>query len=576
MDYPTFCITDADKAAFDVAVKGKYSQYVTGVHDIRAIQRGCYVDRAAGNRAVEFIETFCYLAPGKRFILWEWQREKVVFPLFAWKRKDGARRFQSAWVELPKKNSKSTLCSAIALYMMLADGEYKSQVYCAAWSRGQAKIVFDESVNMVKNNPGLLKHLGIYRNNRMTFDAAASYIQALSKDAEVSEGLNASCVIIDEIHAHRNRKLHDALLYAGAARKQPLFIVITTAGESTAHFAYDLHRQAQMILSGEWNDDSRFVFIAAASPDDDWMSEETWKKANPAYGMSLDMERFKKDFEQAKKFKSSEMSFKRYRLNIWQSGNDKSWMKIDAWDRLVRWSNREQFEKRECYGGLDVSSTSDLTSLVLLFPEQNGCYSLLPFIWVPEDTAFERERRGEAPYHSWMQAGYIIGTPGDVIDYQLIRSQIRELAEMFGIRGIALDRNWQGQGICNDLIEDGINVVSFGQGFQSMSPASKQFEALIKKRKILVGGGVDENPVVRWCFGNCTIEQDAAGNIKPNKARSSDKIDPIVSTVMAVAIAGMADSTKSVYDSGESIYADDEDDEEEPDDQDEDEDDEEE
>jgi phage terminase large subunit-like protein len=512
--------------------------WTRNVADERAVARGCYFDLAAAERVRTFFSTFLRHGKGRwagePFELLDWQWERLIAPLFGWKREDGTRRFRKAYVELPKKNGKSTLCSGLATYMLVADGEDGAEVYCAAADKAQAGIVFNEAANMVEKSPKLAARLQVIRSTkRMTFLAKQSILQALSADVKTKEGLNAHAVIFDELHAQPNRRMFDTLVYAGASRAQPLHIYITTAGHDTESICYEQHEYALAILSGEKEDDEFFAFVAAADPGDDWEDEKTWKKANPSYGITIKPEDFRAAYIEAKNKPAARNSFKRYRLNIWTE-QETLWIAPEQWAACAGAVDREELAGRACHAGLDLAKTGDLTALVLIFPAEDDFIDVLPFFWIPEDKAKEKEETDKVPYRQWAEEGLITLTPGATTDYRAVRQTINELKEEFELIDAAYD-DWNAQHLVTEMRdEDGMEDMwfAFFQNIKNFNEPSKEFEELVTKKKIRHGG----HKVLAWNAKNCTVITDRSGNIRPVKPKhtSSKRVDGIVALIMAL------------------------------------------
>lgn len=355
------------------------------------------------------------------------------------------------------------------------------------------------------------------------------------------EGLNAHAVLIDELHAQPNRQMWDTLRYAGASRRQPLHLSITTAGFDRHSICWEQHDYAEKVLDGTIEDPSFFAFIAAAAPDDDWTSPQVWKKANPSFGITINAEQFAEDCQEAQESPAKENSFRRYRLNQWTE-QDVRWLNMEKWDACAALPS--DLDGQECFAGLDLSSTTDISALVLVFPRGDR-YAVLAFFWVPEEGARLRERRDRVPYAQWIREKHIDASPGEVVDYDRIRRRVNELGERFDIRQIAIDR-WNATQLATQLEGDGFEMVAFGQGYASMSAPTKRLEELVLSGKLAHGG----NPVLRWMAGNVSLETDAADNWKPSKKKSVERIDGIVALIMGVAQAGVSvpGGEMSVYD----------------------------
>ena len=513
--------------------------------DEAAVKAGCWFDLNAANHAVNFCEKFLIHSKGKwagqPFNLLKWQKSSVIMPLFGWKNADKSRRFRMAYIEIPKKNGKSTLASAIALYLLSADGEPGAEVYCAAADRQQASIVYREARNMTKRSPALRSLLAVRDSRKeILLDDNDSILRVLSAEAYTSEGLNIHSLIFDELHAQKTRDLWDALRYGGAAREQPMLVSITTAGWDVNSICYEQHTYAARILDDEdpHFDDSFFAYISAADNGADWKSLKTAKSANPSYNITIQERDFREAIKEAVESPRKENSYKRYRLNLWTEQAER-WLSMDKWDACDSPVDAEALEGAACWVGLDLSSTTDISAAVLVFPEEPGCIAI-PMFWIPEEGARERERRDRVPYTQWARDGLIEMTPGNVIDYDIIRTRLNELNEKYPIQEIAIDR-WNATHLSTQLMSDGLEVVAFGQGYASMSAPTKELEAHVISRKLAHGG----NPVLRWVASNIAAEEDAAGNIKPSKKRSPERIDGIVALIMGI---GLSMAREDAYD----------------------------
>jgi phage terminase large subunit-like protein len=521
------------------------SEWIRSAADEKAIGEGCTFDLRAADRVRRFFAQFLRHSKGewagKPFELLEWQWRDLIGPLFGWKRADGTRRYRRAYIEVPKKNGKSTLAAGIALYLLVGDNEPGAEVYFAAADRDQAAICYNEAANMVEASP-LAGKLKLVRSiKRIVYPGQKSWCKALSADVPTKEGLNIHGLIFDELHAQKTRELWDTLHYGGASRRQPLFLSITTAGFDRESICYDQHRYARGVLEERTVDLEFFAFIAGAGEDADWKDPAVWRAANPSYGITVKEDAFKADALEAQSRPSQENAFRRYRLDQWTE-QDVRWLPMDRWD-LCKASLRP-LEGRSCYAGLDLASTTDTAALVLLFPDEDDSYDTLPFFWAPERAFRERERMNKVRLDAWSREGAIDKTPGDIIDYDRIREKIRELAELYDIKEIAIDR-WNATQLATQLQGDGFEIVAFGQGFASMSAPTKELEVII------LGGRLRhaDHPVLRWMAGNVTVETDAAGNLKPSKKKSTEKIDGIVSLIMALGRAMVRPEVQSVYDS---------------------------
>lgn len=430
------------------------------------------------------------------------------------------------------KTHNSELAAAIALYLLYADNEPSAEVYGAACDRNQASIVFDVARQMVEMSPALLRRSKIRSAGKRIINYRnAGFYQVLSAETGTKHGLNVSGLVFDEIHAQPNRKLYDVLTKgSGDAREQPLFFIITTAGNDKNSICYELHTKALDLMLGRKKDYTFYPVVYGLGVDEDWTDEANWYKANPSLGHTIKIERVREAYQNAIENPAEENVFKQLRLNIWTSASIR-WIPEQVYDKGNLPINLEFLRGRMCYGGLDLSSTSDITALVLAFPPRRDDekYVLLPFFWLPEDTLELRCRRDHVLYDVWQKQGFIQTTEGNVIHYGFIEKFIEHLGETYNIREIAYDR-WNATQMVQNLEDMGFTMVPFGQGFKDMSPPSKELFKLLMEGNIIHGG----NPVLKWMAGNVVMRQDPAGNIKPDKEKSVEKIDGIVASIMAL------------------------------------------
>lgn len=512
--------------------------------------KGSHYDKAKADHAVAFIECLKHTKgkwAGKPFILLPWQ-EQIIRDIFGTVKADGNRQFRTAYIEIPKKNGKSELAAAVALYLLFGDGEASPEVYGAAADRQQASIVFDVAKVMTELNPALMKRCKLLgASKKILNNQNNGFYQVLSAEVGTKHGLNVSGLVFDELHTQPNRKLYDVLTKgSGDAREQPLYFLITTAGNDINSICYELHQKAKDVLSGKKNDPTFYPVIYGAEMDDDWTDPKVWKKANPSLGETIKLEAVQAACKEAMDNPAEENVFRQLRLDQWVKQSIR-WMPMDKWDACSFPVDEYELEGRVCYGGLDLSSTTDITAFVLVFPpiDEDDRYQVLPYFWVPEDTLDLRVRRDHVPYDSWEKQGYVMTTEGNVIHYGFIENFIEELGTRYNIREIAFDR-WGAVQMVQNLEGMGFTVVPFGQGFKDMSPPTKELLKLVLEQKIAHGG----NPVLRWMMDNIMIRQDPAGNIKADKEKSTEKIDGCIATIMALdrAIRCGNDNGESVYD----------------------------
>lgn len=508
-----------------------------------------HYDKAKADRAVKFIENLRHTKAkwaGKRFWLLPWQ-ETLVRDIFGTVKEDGTRQFRTAYVEICKKVGKSELAAAIALYLLYADNEPSAEVYGAAADRQQASIVFDVAKRMVELTPALLKRSKIMgATKRIVNYSNAGIYQVLSADVGNKHGFSVSGLVFDEIHNQPNRNLYDVLTKGSSdARANPLHFIITTAGNDRNSIAFELHTKALDILNGRREDPTFYPVVYGLADDEDWTDEKNWYKVNPSLGYTVEIDRLRDAFREAQQNPADEVTFRWLRLNQWVSSTV-AWIPDQIYALGNEAIDMESLKGRECYGGLDLSSSGDITAFVLVFPPHNGKekYVILPFFWVPQDTIPLRVRRTSVPYDKWQAQGYLMATEGNVIHYGFIEKFIDDLGKIYNIKEIAYDR-WGAVEMTQALEGMGFTVVPFGQGFSSMSPPTKRFYELLMEGKMVHGA----HPVLRWMTGNVVVDTDPAGNIKVTKRRSPDKVDGIVAAIMALdRCIRHEENTGSVYD----------------------------
>ena len=502
-----------------------------------------YFDKEAANKAIGFIETFITHTKGEKagqpLILEEWQR-KIVGDIFGWKHKDtGLRQYRTVFIAVPRKNGKSTMAAAIGIYMTFADSERGSEIISAAGDRAQAGIVFDIAKQMILNNPELSKRANVFRNS-ITNEAKGNFYKAISSDSKTKHGLNCNCVIFDELHTQPNRDLWDTLLTSTGARRQPLTIAITTSGYDRQTICYEIYEYAKKIKDKILEDTSFYSAIFEAEDTDDIQDPKVWKKANPNYEISLRKEYMERESQRAIDTPSYLNTYKRLHLNIWTDSLT-AWIGTKEWELCKGPIDMKKLKGKKCWAGLDLASTRDISALVLLFKEDEK-FLVVPYFFVPKENAKKRSEKDKVDYVTWINQGYIIGTEGDVADYNFIQQKIIELKDQYDIQAICYDR-WNASQLVINLQDEGVEMDGFGQGYKSMSAPTKEFEKLILGKQIQHDG----NPVMNWMLSNVAIMEDPAGNIKCAKNKSKEKIDGIISTIMALGSFMTEENTDSVY-----------------------------
>lgn len=496
-------------------------------------ERGLYFDEQAAKIAIafsrllkhskgEWAETPLILEPWQQFVFWN---------IFGWKRKDGTRRFRTAILEIARKNGKTTMAAALGLFLLVADGEPGAEIYSAATKRDQARISHSEATRMAKSSPQVRREVTIFRDSIHIADTASKF-EPLGADANTLDGLNVHGVIVDEIHAHKSRDLWDILETATGARRQPLMFGISTAGFDRQSLFFSQHQYTQKILEQIIEDDTWFGMIYAIDEDDDWQDESVWVKANPNLGVSKKLDDLQRKAARAAEMPSALNAFSRLELDIWTQSETK-WIDLPHWRGCGRAVDPMGLLGRMCYGGLDLSSTTDISALVLVFPPQaeEDDYQILCRFWIPDEAMRKRTRRDRVPYEVWVRQGFITATPGNVIDYDFILAQVDEDMQRYDLAEVAFDR-WGATRIQTQLMDLGGDdfMVQFGQGFRSMSPPMKELETLILSEKLAHGN----NPVLSWMADNLVARIDSAENIKPDKERSREKVDGMVALIMAL------------------------------------------
>lgn len=509
-----------------------------------AVSHGCYFDTGAAERVIRFFEKYLRLSSGRWagdfFVLMDWQKYDVIAPLFGWMRPDGTRRYRIAYIEVPKKNGKSGISSGVALYLLVGDGEPGAEVYSAAADKDQASIVFNESRNMVRASPALSSRLTIVDSRKtIVYEKTNSVYRALSADVPTKEGLKIHGLIFDELHAQAKRDLWDTLRYGGAARLQPMLLSITTSGFDRTSVCWEQHDYARKVLKGVVEDDQFFPYIRSTNWEDaesrgsdavevDWTDRKAWYMANPSLGEIIREEDFEAEVKEALESPAKQNAFKRYRLNIWTRAESR-WIDTGAWMRCG--SPVVVDATRKCWGGLDLSATTDLTSFALVFePDADGIVDILTRSFCPEENLWQRVKRDRVPYDLWERQGFLTATPGNVVDYAFVRRTVKDFAATHRIQKIGFDR-WNATQLAVDLeLEEGMAVHPVGMGYKDMSPACKEFERLILGGLVRHGG----DPVLTWCMDNIVVTADPAGNIKPDKSKATERIDAAVATIIAI------------------------------------------
>lgn len=508
----------------------------------------CSWDADAAARAVGFFHDVLthpddspFTKAGDKFTLRQWQADYVA-TLYGWKRADGSRRYRESLAAIPRKNGKSTLAAGLLLLELAAMNRKGSQIYSAAQTRDQAGLVYAMAARMVRNSKYLSRRIDpIDSTKRLVFKQLGSFYRAIPADAGPVHGTKPATVIFDELHTQKNRDLYDALKTGQGATVNPLFISITTAGHDKHSICYEVWNRARQVRDGELKDPYFLPLLYELGDDETWQDESTWFRCNPNLGFSISLDFLREECRRAVDTPAYENTFRNLYLNQWTETAVR-WLSMEKWHQGDE--ELPDLEQEPCWAAIDLSTTKDITALVLAFPRPDGGFYILARFWVPTDNAKRRERMDGVPYLVWGREGHVTLTDGDWIDQGAIRNEVLSLASKYRIQEIAVDP-WNGAPLMQALQGDGFNVTEHRQGFGSMAGPTKEFERLVVAGKIQHGN----NPVLAWMAGNTAVDRDSAENIKPCKKRSMERIDGIVASVMAVgrAAAGMG-QVGSFYD----------------------------
>lgn len=484
---------------------------------------------------------------GLPFKLLDWQHS-TLWDVYGTLDDRGFRQHQYVYLEVPKKNGKTELAAAAGVYHTFADGEVKGEVYGCASDRGQASLAFDVAVDMIDQSPFLKKRCKYTASQKKLMDkVTGTTYQVLSAEAFTKHGLNASAVIFDELHAQPNRELWDVMTFgAGDARSQPIWWVITTAGNDPDRHSigWEIHDKAQRILAGEVIDPRWYVKIYGLSDDQDPWDEANWYKANPSLGHTIDIEKVRQAALAARNSEAEERLFRWLRLNQWISTKQIGWQPLSIWDQTLGKWNLSELAGKKCYPGVDLSSTTDITGICLLFPPQEGHpdWRVIYEAWIPEENMRERVHRDHVPYDRWVAQKYLHTTPGNIIDYDFVEARIIALSRQYNFDVYGIDP-WNSRMLTQRLEKSNLDGIEIPQTIAHMSPSMKEIERLMKAGMMTH----EENPLARWCWGNVNVAVDGNGNIKPMKNKSIERIDLIVAMINAMSLAIRLGGTTSVY-----------------------------
>lgn len=484
-----------------------------------------------GEKAVRFFAKLAHIKgewAGQRFELEDWQKDDIIRPLFGTLNPDGYRQYRTALIGMPRKSGKSTLAAGIALKLTFADGEPGAEVYSAAADREQAGIVFETAKKMVMSSRQLMSVQPRIYKRVIEVPHTGSTYRVISADAYLHHGLSPHGVIFDELHVQPNRKLWDVLTSGQGARRQPLVLAITTAGNDPASICAELYRYGSQVRDGVIDDPSFFFRWWGADRADDWTDEAVWEKANPNLDVSVSRSFLRSESRQACQTPARQNTFRQLYLNQWVQQATR-WLDLRAWDATAGMVVEDQLVGRRCYGGLDLASASDIAALCWDFPSPDGSHDVLWRFFLPEERLGPMDERTAGAASVWARQGWLTVTEGNVLDYRAVIEAIDRDARRFDVAELAFDR-WGMQQLRVELADAGMLVIEFGQGFASMSSPTKEWERLILDGRYRHGG----NPVMRWMADNIVVRTDPSGNVKIDKAKSHEKVDGAVAAVMAL------------------------------------------
>lgn len=527
-----------------------------GYDPVATAATGQYFDAAAADRACEFFPLYLRHIEGSfagsPFELGDWQKA-IIGCLFGWKRADGTRRYRTAFLGIPRGNGKTPLAAGICDFVLFCDGEPGAQIYGAAADAGQAGLLFRHAKGFIDREPHLAGLCRVYPGGKsivLNRDANTVY-KVVSSDAAGKHGYTPHVVLADELHAWQGRELMEAFetAFAKKGRRQPLFIIITTRDvDGRESPCNEKWHYAEQVRDGLVSDDSFLPVLFAANDDDPWDDEATWAKANPNLDITVDLAELRRMVDAARLQPAKESSFRRLHLNQ-KTDAANPWMALATWDACKVDIDLAYLRGQQCVGGLDLSSTMDITAWVLVFhmaemPDGTRRTVALPRFFIPSDGASDKERKDHALYRTWARSGLVTMTPGASVDYDFIRAQVNRDQQEYSIRAIAADR-YNAQQLCTQLIADGIEVLYVPQSITMLNGPTKELERAIVSKEFAHDG----NPMFRWMLANCVTVTDATGNTRLDKRKSTGRIDGLAATVNAMSCVLAGIGTGSVYES---------------------------
>ncbi len=495
-----------------------------------APEKGIYFDKKAARKAFAFFSLLKHSKgefAGHVFELSPWEAF-IIYCLFGWMRTGGTRRFRYAYVEVARKNGKTTFAAAISLMMMIFDGEQGAEVYTAATKRDQAKICWGEAKNMVAKSPALKKYIESFQRT-LVMESTLSKMEPLSRDSDKLDGLNPHFAVCDEMHAWKTDDLYNVLKSATGARSQPMIFTITTSGFDKTSPCFEMRKTYIDILNGIKSQENTFVIIYTLDETDDWKDPANWHKANPNLGVSISMVYLQEEFQSAiNRGGTEEVNFKTKNLNMWVDAPT-VWIQDEKVQKCNFNTTPEDLTGQVCYAGLDLASHVDINALACYFPKLNPPAAKL-FYWIPESKVEENADRVD--YRRWIAEGRIFVTPGDVIDIEQMVQDVERIVKNFNTENIAFDPAKAYHGTIQALQKRGLNSVldEFSQSLKNMSEPTRELERLV------TSAGIDlmNDPVLRWMFRNAVAITDSNENIKLDKKKSQNKIDGLIALVNAI------------------------------------------
>lgn len=521
------------------------------LRDLEALPaRGYVFSEARADHAIAFFPEFLRLAEGEHeglpFVLEPWQ-QFVVGSIFGWLGPDGFRRFRTAYLEIGKGNGKTPMAAGVGLYGLTSDDEASAEIYAAAVQLEQASIMFTDGRKMAEASPDLKAKLVINTRNIAHYDSG-SFFRPISSERRGLDGKRVHMGLLDEIHEHASGVVVDKIRAGTKGRRQALIFEITNSGYDRNTICYQHHDYSIKILEGVIANETWFAYVCQLDacakcvsegkqgpqencPEcDDWRDEATWIKANPNLDVSITRKYLREQVEEAIGMPAKQSIVCRLNFCIWTSSLTR-WLPMDLWDGAPAGARAEALRGRRCFGGLDLSSVSDLSAAILAFPDADGGYDLLAKFWVPEENIRERERRDGVPYGQWVREGWIEATPGNVVNYETIRERVRQFGDLHGFELVEVGHDpWNATQLVTQLTDDGVTMVPIRQGFHSLAAPTKETEKLVRQGKIRH----NDHPVLRWCIANAMVEIDAQGNMKLSKAKSTERIDGAAALVNAI------------------------------------------